>query len=292
MRYSRIKKSQSKKRYAKLLLVVLLGFVILYLAFAGTLGKFVSKLISPIFNGEDQNKVPGNKLDDQELTLPDKTSDPVSDAEKITDSLKAEALVMYTIQMGAFNNSENAHAYAKELKSLGGAAYILHDNFYRVLAIGFQSEEDAKKVRKDLKANGMESHVYKLATAGADMKIIATQYNVDAIKSAYEIWEEKYLSLEKLVFQLDSGAVSSNDAYDIINAMKSDMEDKRDLLAELNTNNMILSGLVTLYDRACESFDKILSLNSSDKLAISAEIKYTYIEMLMQYKEYMESITR
>lgn len=294
MRYSRIKKSQSKKSYATLLLVVLLGFLILYIAFAGTLGKFVSNWISPIFSGEDSEKTPGNNLGDPVLTLPGETSKPVADSEKISDNLKANALVMYTVQMGAFSEAENAQSYAKELKALGGGAYILNDGFHRVLAVGYQLEEDAQKVRKDLASNGIESHIFKLATAGADMKITASEENVGAIRSAYEIWEEKYHLLEQMVIQLDSGAISVNDTYNKINELKKDMESKRDRLRELNnnqSNNVILEGLVTLYDKTCLSFEKILSQNSSDKVAISAEIKYTYIDMLMQYKEYMEQIT-
>lgn len=181
------------------------------------------------------------------------------------------------------------------MKALGGGAYILNDGFHRVLAVGYQSEEDAQKVRKDLASNGMESHIYKLATAGADMKITATVENVAAIRAAYEIWEEKYLSLEQMVIELDSGAISSKDAHSKINEMKIDMENKRDILRELNNNqnnNPILGGLVTLYEKTCLSLEKILSQNSSDKVAISAEIKYTYIDMLMQYKEYMEQITK
>jgi hypothetical protein len=296
MRYSRIKKSQNKKRYATLLLVVLLGFLILYIAFAGTLGKFVSNWISPILVGEDSGKVPGGSNQDEPiLTLPDETKEPISDSEKITESLKANALVMYTVQMGAFSEAENAQSFAKELKALGGGAYVLKDDFYRVLAVGYQSEEDAQKVRKDLATNGIESYIYKLATAGADMKITATEENVTAIRSAYEMWEDKYLSLEEMVIQLDSGAITSKDAYDQISEVKIDMESKRDRLNTLNNNqnnNVILAGLVTLFDNTCQSLDKILSLNRSDKVAISAEIKYTYINMLMQYKEYMEQITK
>lgn len=294
MRYSRIKKNQSKKRYASLLLVILLGLIILYIAFAGTLGKFVSNWISPLFRGENETEVPGNNLDDPILTLPEGTPNSVSDLEKINDSLKLNALTMYTVQIGAFSDENNAKSCANELKTMGGAGYILHDDFYRVMAVGFQSEGDSKKVKSQLETSGVESHIYKLATAGADMNITATKENVAAIRSAYEIWEEQYLSLEQLIIDLDSGVISSVDAYNRVKEIKTDMEGKLGRLREMNANqnnNNILDGLVILYENACQSFDKILSQNSSEKVAISAEIKYTYIELIMQYKTYMEQIT-
>ncbi|HHY83551.1 MAG TPA: SPOR domain-containing protein [Clostridiales bacterium] len=295
MRYSRIKRNQTKKRYATFLLVVLLGFAVIYVAFAGTLGKFVSNLILPLISSENKNNT-GNNDDDPVLTIPDTTEEPSKDTAKVTETLKANALTMYAIQMNAFSDKSNAEAFAQELKSKGGAGYILDDGFYRVIAIGFKNEQDAKQVREELKADGIESHVYKIATAGANMSITATRDNVSAISSAYELWEEKYYSLEDIILNLDKGNISSSEAYNNIKEIKTELEAKRDQLKELydnqNNNNIVLAGLVTLYENSCLSLDKILSINSMDKVAISSEIKYTYVDMLMQYMDYMEQITK
>lgn len=295
MRYSRVKKNQTRKRYATFILVVLLGFGLIYVIFAGTLGKFVSNLILPILSGEQAEGGQGTDTDDPILTLPDDTNEPVADTVKITDTLKANALALYGIQMGAFTDEENAKAFSQELKTRGGAGYVYNDGFYRVMAIGFQSEEDANQVRNELKADEIESHVYKLTTAGADMEITATVENIAEIRSAYEIWEQKYRSMEDVIVSLDSGAISSLEAADKIQVLKTEMEQKRDKLQEMNANqnnNVVLAGLVKLYDDSCQSLDIILAKNTSDKVAISSEIKYTYIDMLMQYKDYMEQITQ
>jgi len=294
MRYSRVRKSYTRKRYATFILVVLLGFAVVYIAFAGTLGKFVSNLILPLIGSEDSNT---DKNDDNPvLTIPDPTEEPSTDTSKVTETLKANALTMYAIQMNAFSDKDNADAYASELKEKGGAGYILNDGFYRVIAIGFKSEEDAKQVKEELKADGIESHVYKIATAGANMNITATKDNVNAIKSAFEQWEDKFGSLEDIIINLDKGSITPSDACDAIEKTKADLEQIRDQLKTLSSNqnnsSNVLSGLVTLYDNSCLSLDKILSENSMNKVAISSEIKYTYIDMLMQYKDYMDQITK
>jgi hypothetical protein len=294
MRYSRFRKNQSKKRYATFILLMLLGFGLIYVASAGTLGKFVSNLILPVLNGEESGRGQVQDSDDPILSLPDETDEPVKDTTKITDTLKANALSLYAIQMGAFADEENAEAFSQQLKKRGGAGYIYNNGFYRVMAIGFQSEDDAKQVRDELRAEDIESHVYKLATGGADMQITATQENVDIIRSAYGIWEEKYRSLEEIIVSLDSGAISPSEAVDKIRETKTEMELKKEKLQEINAgqnNNAILAGLVELYNGSCLSLDKVLSKNSNDKVAISSEIKYTYIDMLMLYKDYMEQIT-
>jgi hypothetical protein len=296
MRYSRVKKNQTRKRYATFLLVVLLGFGLIYVISAGTLGKFVSNLIQPILSGKQSIEEEGQSTDtvDPIITLPDNTNASAADTAKITDTLNARALTLFAIQMGAFTDEENAKAFSQELKTRGGAGYIFKDEFYRVMAIGFQSEEDARQVRYDLKEDEIESHIYKITTAGVDMEITATPENVTEIRSAFEMWEDKYRSMEEIIVSLDSGAIAPLEAADKIRMLKMEMEQKRDKLQEKNSNqnnNVILAGLVGLYDDSCQLLDIILSDNTNDKVAISSKIKYTYIEMLMQYKDYMEQIT-
>jgi hypothetical protein len=300
MRYSRLKQRKTKQRYAAFVLVVLLIFAAVYVISAGTLGKFVSSLIAPILSrdgGADATDSPSDEGNPPVLTVPDGdfTNEQAEDTVKITDTLKANPLTMYAIQMGAFTDNSNAEVFAQELRGKGGAGYILNDGFSRVLAIGFQTEEDAKQVKEELKAGGIESHVYKIASAGVDMKIIATEANVSAIRSAYEMWEEKYVSLEKIIMDLDSGTISPLEAYGKIKDTKAAIEEKKNELEALNVNqkdNVILTGLVNLYESGVISLDEILLQSSSDKVAISSKIKYTYIEMLMRYKDYMDQITK
>ena len=292
MRYSRIRKKNSKKRYATVALIFLLTLTMIYLISAGSLGKVVSNLISLLLSEEDDNR-PEDLNEMPELIIPDKKQEP-DRLEKITDSLKANALNMYAIQMGAFTDEKNAKVLASELKDRGGAGYILKDDFYRVLAVGFQSEDDARKVKNELDSSGLEAHIYKLSTAGADMRITATEEYVEKISNAYSLWEEEYLSLEEIIIQLDSDVLSPIAAYDIIKTKKNRMADIKQELIEISgnqNNNFILSELISLYEKSCASLDKILSNEMSDKVAISSEIKYTNIEMFILYRDYMKQIT-
>jgi hypothetical protein len=298
MRYSRLRKRKTKQRYAAFVLTVLLVFMVIYVISAGTLGKFVSGLISPLLS-RDADAGPSDSPSEGEpiLTVPDDrpVEEPSEDTIKIKDTLKANALSMYAIQMGAFTDGSNAEVFAQELRAKGGAGYVLNDGFHRVLAIGFQTEEDARQVKEELKASGTESHVYRIASTGVDMTITATEANVNAIRAAYELWEDKYVSLENIIKELDSGTISSLEAYDRIEGIQAAIEEKRNELEALNAkqkNNTILAGLVSLYDGGVNSLNEILSQNSSDKVAISSKIKYTYIDMLMRYKDYMDQITK
>ena len=172
---------------------------------------------------------------------------------------------------------------------------MLKDEFFRVLAVGFQKEEDAKKVKEQLKADGVESHVYPVSSSGADMKITATKTNISAIRSAYEMWEEKYLALEKVIRDLDSDAIPVTDACGQMEKIKKEMDTKRDELKAINArqdDNAVLSGLVSLYESGSKSLGGVLAEKSSDKVTVSSRIKHAHIEMVMLYKDYMTQISK
>ena len=295
MRYSRLKRKKTKQRYATFILVVVLIFAIIYVISAGTIGKFVSNIISPILSSFDKGSTDTPTAppeDDPLLTISDKSNEGVV---KITDTIKANTLSMKAIQMGAFTANENAGVFADDLRTKGGAGYIIEDTYFRVLAIGFQSQEDAVKVREQLKVDGIESQVYEITSAGASMQITATENNVSAIKSAFATWEEKYIALEKVLKDLDSSSIAASDAYKIMEEFKGVIDAKRDELsglAAVQDNNPILTGLLELYQSGSKSFEDILAESSTNKVAISSKIKYTYIEMMMKYKDYMEKITK
>jgi len=52
-----------------------------------------------------------------------------------------------------------------------------------------------------------------------------------------------------------------------------------------------LAGLQRLYQEGIESLSKIFEGNVSDRVANSSKIKYTYIDMVCRYKQYIDSIT-
>ena len=56
-------------------------------------------------------------------------------------------------------------------------------------------------------------------------------------------------------------------------------------------SNYILAGLQDLYQKSKDSLNSVLNENTANRVAISAKIKYTYIDMIHQYKNYMDQIT-
>jgi hypothetical protein len=61
---------------------------------------------------------------------------------------------------------------------------------------------------------------------------------------------------------------------------------------EANEGNKILEGLQALFGSQIKNLDEILQGNMVDKVAISSKMKYNYIDMIYQFKKYIEDITK
>ncbi|HZK34692.1 MAG TPA: SPOR domain-containing protein [Bacillota bacterium] len=288
MRYSRIRKQNARKKYAFLIVVVILISCIIYIIFAGTLGKLLSGVISPIVGKNSEIDSQGRTEDNPTLTLPDNGNE-----EKITDTIIANTISLYSIQMGAFIDMKNAEDYSYTNKSLGGAGFITEDTYYRVLAVGFKSENDAISVKEQLEEDDIDSQVYSITSPGITLQITASQSNVDAIKSAFAIWEENYYLLEDILKRLDRSQIDALAAQNEIRTIEQLLNNKKSTLENIGKgqdDNPILAGLLQLYKDTVDSLETIISENPSTKVAISSKIKYTYIELMTKYKGYLEQI--
>ncbi|SDC42012.1 MULTISPECIES: SPOR domain-containing protein [unclassified Candidatus Frackibacter] len=61
---------------------------------------------------------------------------------------------LFVVQVGAFNNQNNATRLVKKLKSIGYSAYITSQNPYKVQVGAFETEEAAAKLGRELKEDG------------------------------------------------------------------------------------------------------------------------------------------
>jgi hypothetical protein len=195
--------------------------------------------------------------------------------------------------MGAFIDMENAQDYSQTNKRQGGAGYIVEDTYYRVLAVGFKSEEDANTVKTQLKEDDIDSQIYKISSQSISLQITATQANVDIIKSAYQVWEDNFYLLEDVFKKLDRKQIEAIKAKDDIRGIVDTLVKEKGELESLSSNleeNQILLDLVDLFEDTIDLLNSIISENSPNDVAISTTIKYTYIELMMKYMDYINQL--
>lgn len=303
MRYSRLKR-RKRRRYTWIVFLGLLLFLVVYIGSASAAGNFISRLVTSFlsnFSSANSGKEDASIGEpDTRLTVPDKADTAPNESldkgniQKVTEQLDIAPFNLYTIQLGAFSSKENAEMAARELRAKGGAGYILNDKYFRLLAMGYVSEGDAQKVKQQLQKEGIESQIYLISAPGVKLEITAVADKVNSIKSAFSIWIDKVKALEDVVKKLDTSAISVEDAK---KALKATVEEFNSTLEQLKTylvtqeSNPILTGLQNLYQNCIESLNGILAENVVDRVATSSKIKYTYIDMVYRYKQYIDNIT-
>jgi len=310
MRYSRIRRSKSRRRYFLILFAGLLLFGGVYFLSAGAIGRYISSIVGPMLakeqniNGvadsgldlnEDQTQ---GKRDEVEFVLPESEKENAQEQEdndvRITESIKIEPIDYFAIQIGAFNGIDNAKLLAQEIKRRGGAGYIIEDNYFRVIAMAYATEKDAELVKNQLKEQQVESQIYKMTCPGVNMEITATREKIDGIKSSFSIWNEKVSLLGESIKELDTNKITVEMAINKLQEIRDELEAHRKKISEYvaaNEGNAILEELQKLYQSQINNIDEILHGNTTDRVVISSNIKYNYIDMIFQFKKYIEKIT-
>ncbi|NLZ52732.1 MAG: SPOR domain-containing protein, partial [Thermoanaerobacteraceae bacterium] len=306
MRYSRIRRARNQRQYISLVIIIFLILGGIYFFTAGTMGKYISGIIAPILKSKQETDQLDQKEpsynEDMELTLPDSNGQDDSqaannqeeDASKTTETVKVNAMNFFGIQMGAFNSKENAQAVGDQLKAKGGAGYILDDQYSRVIAMMFLNENDAATVIQQLKNNSIEAQMYELKCPGVEMEITATGTKIEGIKSIFSLIQEKFGDIENTIKDLDNDKITIEIAINRLDQIKNEIIDKIELLNQYSATqegNKVLSGLKNFLTVQVDNLDQIIQGSMSEKVAISSKIKYTYIDMIVKYKEYMEQIT-
>ncbi|NLJ40149.1 MAG: SPOR domain-containing protein [Clostridiales bacterium] len=314
MRYSRIRRTKNQRQVAWVIIVIFLILGGVYFFMAGTFGKFISGLVSPILESKqrDDNANPrdikdidghgeGDSEEGVEFKLADEGIENDTGAEpdhkgpRITENLSIDAIGFYGIQIGAFNSRENAQVAADQLKTKGGAGYVLEDNFLRVMAMMFHNEEDANAVKKQLTEQSIEAQVYELHCPGVDMEITAASEKIDGISSSFSLLKDKFGSMETVIRDLDNNKITTELAKNKVEEIRNEITDKEAQLTQYSasqTDNPVLDGLRGLFSELTVSLDQVIMKSLSDRVALSAEIKYTYIHMIVKYKSYIEEITK
>lgn len=307
MRYSRIRRARNQRQYISLVIIIFLILGGIYFFTAGTMGKYISGFIAPILKSKQETDQLDQKEpsynEDMELTLPDSNGQDDSqaannqeeDASKTTETVKVNAMNFFGIQMGAFNSKENAQAVGDQLKAKGGAGYILDDQYSRVIAMMFLNENDAATVIQQLKNNSIEAQMYELKCPGVEMEITATGTKIEGIKSIFSLIQEKFGDIENTIKDLDNDKITIEIAINRLDQIKNEIIDKIELLNQYSATqegNKVLSGLKNFLTVQVDNLDQIIQGSMSEKVAISSKIKYTYIDMIVKYKEYMEQITK
>ena len=125
------------------------------------------------------------------------------------------------------------------------------------------------------------------------MQVTASKEKLEGVKSAYSLWRTNISNMENIVKELDGKTITGEAAYTKLKTMRDEMEGMLNEIREYRAaedSGPILEGLEGTYKEGIEAFDRLLDENYQNEVVFSSKIKYTSIEMVYIYKNYMEKI--
>lgn len=285
MRYrSRLRRqrmnSGTKKNLAAAAIVIVFAIIVFSI---GAIGDFLARnIFVPLF-GDAQ-------VDDSSPSASTTPNGPV----KLTESVQLSDLSMYMVQMDAFSEKDDAEASAQSTKERGGAGYVIQDEYYRVFAAAYNTQEQAQSVCEQLiKQDEKDAKVYPVTSGSVVFKITATRDQIDTVSEAFAYFPEICGELAEKTIDFDKGMLSTSQYKTFAAGIADKMEDLADSVNRIiagTSENAVLKSYSQLLEEAREKLENISVKNTDSALAFSSEIKYNYIELAHMYIKYVASL--
>lgn len=268
----------TKKNFVTILIIAALGVAIFSI---GAIGDFMArKVFLPLLGDPSITSEP----------TPTKTPS----ASKKTENISTPELALYYIQLGAYNNKKTAQDSCSNVTARGGAGYIIEDEYFRVMASAYNTEEQAKSVVQQLETQGMEAKIHPVKSGTVVFKITASQSQIDLINEAFEKYPDVCKQLVDNAIKVDKGEITEAAYRNLCNDQAKELKEIRTRLEGATANKepgQILTQLIELYKNAEIELDNIYKLNSISDLAFSSKIKYNYMQLAMWYCDYIALVS-
>ena len=293
MRYSRMnrKPPKQKNRYAGLIVVVIILGIAAYFVSAGAAGGWLARnVIDPVFNSGSSSAAATDPADASASSTetPQSIDIPESSGERAEETVTAEEIVLYTLQIGAFSDETNAKTSATDIISRGGAGYIAYDgSLYRVLVAGYTNSTNADSVKSTLESDGVTTKVYELTSGSLEFKIGAAQDQIDAIAACFGSVPDAVDTLQQIIYDADSG----KDIDDDILALQQETADIADHFASaVSSDEAAIQRLSTYMSQFCETINDIPVSSAVSDVELSSRLKYNLIDIVIDYAAFLDEL--
>lgn len=278
---------KKKRKYTSFVIVAVVLGIAAYFIGAGAAGGWLAEnVFEPVFNSSD-----ANAEQTEEITTPDQQKTPEtidisqSAGNQVEENITAGKLSLYTLQVGAFSDSDNATEAATEVASKGGAGYVAYDGeLYRVLIAGYTDKEDALSVKDNLAQTSVDSSLFILESGTLEFVIGAGENQINAIKECFNIVPATTESLQQIIYDADNGKDVSAEIETLQNnaaKVKQTLEDTVDI------QDGALKKLHSFMTDFCSTLDE---LDASD-VDFSSQLKYNLISIVVRYSTLLDDLS-
>lgn len=288
MRTSRMqgKPPKKKNKFPSFVIIAIVLGVAAYFVGAGAAGGWLAQnVIEPVFNSSEADAA-------QTITPTVSPQESISSIEisetagkRIEENIIADKLSLYTLQVGAFNDADNANNVANDIIARGGAGYVAYDGeLYRVLIAGYTDRDDASDVKQNLAESDVESSLFILESGSLEFVIGADKTQVDAVKACFDVVPETVDALQQIIYDNDNGKDVTKDIKTLIDNAQNTLTT---LQQTVDTSNGAMKSLHTFMKDFCETIN---DFTSSD-VDFSSKLKYNLIGIVVRYSSFLDELS-
>ena len=264
----RIRKKVDPQLWIASCVIAVVYIAIVFLICASRAGTWIAQtVIAPVFGLRAQ----ADREDDTILAVL---------TEQGTDARSAELSLpgtcCYALQMGVYENAENANQQANALRAVGAGGYIKADGArYRVLAAGYGEIESLNKVKAQLKEQGVESTCFRIESAACRLSIAAAEEEIRAYESAIKHTAEVQQRLIAQAIEFDRQGMRVEDGVSMLCDFRDALKQARDAFkSRLSAATGVSDSVLDFYGTLILSLDDAIALTEPGRAEIASALKY------------------
>ena len=199
----------------------------------------------------------------------------------------------YAISLSSFISKNQAEESAKDFqaKNAGGYIYQMGDKYY-VFASIYQNKNDADSVASNLSTLSYSPEVIEISFEKASM----SKCSSGKIKNTYQQFLDEFKVVYQKLYDIsvshDTSIFSETKTRIEIDTVKTNFKNK---MAELSTgsssNDGVYYATLKRYGEKTETaLSELVEYKNNDNFTLSAKLKYTYMDILINLKELNESL--
>ena len=254
--------------------------------FAGLQGMLFPTVASATFTPASTEAVP--TFEEIVATqTPDTVPTPTTAAvgETVTEMVEVPGILLYAVQVGAFQEESNAQVAAQQDASTGGAGFVWRSGeIYRVFHAGLSSNPKAADLRDALRKTDREVSLYPMEAPGMKLEITSAKARVQDVQDAFDQW--------KKAVEIMENAPSDAMCRAKVETLRIDMSmivERLEAGLPQDNRNTIYQGLLDLYKNTDTVLEHVLA--AEDGMTLTAAVRSGHLEMVRLYSLYVQDIT-
>ena len=202
----------------------------------------------------------------------------------VTRRITFPAQRAFTLQMGVFEDYDNALSAALELRSRGAAGYLLEEGGkYRVLASAYPTEEKLKLVRDRLTAGGVISAAYTVSADGAVLSATGSEDQLARYAAAADCLFALPEKLYALAMRFDEETTALEEGRQALSLLEDSLKEQQGRLSGVTDENDPLDCAIrSCFDTLIESMDDAVTGAALSRASFSAQLKWLHLFSLDQ----------